>query len=503
MIPEIVQKAGQSFGEHACYVTPQGWELSYEQLDKFSDEAAAGLAAKGVTEGSVAGFFLPSTVDYVVAYVAMAKLGAVTGAANPRFGDTERQSVLETLQPDVVLGTGATLDGLNLGVDSQPRAVEVTVADHAGAILAGLRQTNEAPAALAPDPERAAAICFTSGSTGEPKGALYRNKQLEAILQLDTGGSWGGGAHNTAPTAFAHVGYMTKMPWILASGATTHLQEKWRAEATLELIHRYKMTAVTGVPPQIALMLRVPDLNRFDFSSVGAIVTGGGPASPALVAAARERFGCGYSIRYSSTESGGVGLGTALDGDLEETLHTVGSPRPGVQAEIRNAEGKRVADGDVGELWLTSPAVMDSYWNNPAETAETLVNGWLRTGDLAHVDDRGFYRLAGRVKEMFIRGGYNVYPMEVESVLCAHPLVADIALVPRPDEVMGEIGVAVVVPSDPANPPELADLCAFGANELAKFKLPERLRVVEALPLNASHKVDRRTLAAVEVAEVR
>jgi acyl-CoA synthetase (AMP-forming)/AMP-acid ligase II len=158
--------------------------------------------------------------------------------------------------------------------------------------------------------------------------------------------------------------------------------------------------------------------------------------------------------------------------------------------------GRELPLGETGELWLRSPAVMSEYWRNPDETARTIVDGWLRTGDLGAKDERGCYRLSGRVKEMFIRGGYNVYPLEVESVLCTHPKVAEIAIVTREDPVMGEIGVAVVVPRDPASPPTLDELRAHGERGLARFKLPEDIRILERMPLNASDKLDRRALRA-------
>jgi acyl-CoA synthetase (AMP-forming)/AMP-acid ligase II len=141
---------------------------------------------------------------------------------------------------------------------------------------------------------------------------------------------------------------------------------------------------------------------------------------------------------------------------------------------------------------------MDGYWRDPEATAATLVGGWLRTGDLGSVDERGNLRLAGRTKEMFIRGGYNVYPAEVEGVLADHPAVAEVALVPRPDEVMGELGVAVIVPSDPARPPTLDEVRAFLEPKLARYKLPEAIRVVTELPRTPMQKIDRRALAAVE-----
>ncbi|MDH3705525.1 MAG: AMP-binding protein, partial [Acidimicrobiia bacterium] len=182
--------------------------------------------------------------------------------------------------------------------------------------------------------------------------------------------------------------------------------------------------------------------------------------------------------------------------------HTIGRPRPGVDAEVRDADGHQVPDGEIGELWLCSPATMDGYWGDPDATAETLVDGWLRTGDLARIDERGLFRLAGRIKEMFIRGGYNVYPAEVEAVLGTHPAVAEVAVVPRPDAVMGEIGVAVVVPRAGHEPPTLDQLRAHGEAHLARYKLPEALHVVDRLPRNGTDKVDRRALGDIDAAAV-
>jgi acyl-CoA synthetase (AMP-forming)/AMP-acid ligase II len=345
-------------------------------------------------------------------------------------------------------------------------------------------------------------VCFTSGSSGTPKGVLFRERQIRAIADLDTGGGgWGTGTHSIAATQFAHVGGSTKMPWILASGGTVHLLHRWRARPVLELTERYRMASVNAGPAQLALMLREPDFDAFDLSSVRALVVGTGPSSPALVIEARERFHAGFSARYSSTESGGVGLATALDAPDEEALYTVGRPRAGVEAKVADDEGRELPVGEVGELWLRSPATMSEYVNDPDATALALVGGWLRTGDLGVKDDAGCYRIAGRMKEMFIRGGYNVYPVEVEHVLASHPKVHDVAIVPRPDPVMGEIGVAIVVPRQADDPPTLDELRTFGEAGLARYKLPERLRVVGELPLNATHKLDRRTLAERERAE--
>ncbi|MEM8706112.1 MAG: class I adenylate-forming enzyme family protein [Actinomycetota bacterium] len=497
MLTEIVRRAAVEFADTEAFVTEHGWSITYAELDRAADEAATGLFDRGIRPGSVVALATPSNVDYVVVYLAAARLGAVTAGLNPRFTGAELRSCISVLRADLVIASPDLAEAM--GPIESPIAV-VQPGDGPATVAARFRVADAAPVPPLPDdPDRPVCICFTSGSTGQPRGGWYANRQLQAIADLDTGGAWGGGGHGLSSVAMAHVGFMTKLPWMLATARTTHLLERWRARPILDLITRYEMPAVTGVAPQIALLLNLPDIDEHDFEHVKAIVVGGAASPPALVDEARRVFGAPYSIRYSSTESGGIGIGTALDADDDEALHSIGRPRPGVEADIRDEDGNPLPDGDVGELWLTSPAVMSGYWNDPEGTAETLVDGWLRTGDLATRDPDGIFRLCGRVKEMFIRGGYNVYPMEVEAVLLEHPNVAEIVLIPRPDDVMGEIGVAVVVPTEPDAPPTLDELRSHGETTLAHHKLPEAIRIVDELPRNASDKIDRRRLAADEV----
>ena len=495
MLAEALQRTAGDYGDRAAFVTPEGRSLSFEQLEQAARQVAAGLRERGLSEGSVVGLVLPSAIDYVAIYLGAARIGAVTAGINPLLTPTEANSCIDALRADLIVTDPQLAHLVDAGDAERVELIE-TGGDPAAA--GGSLRSEAAPRGQpshtpGPDDERPVCICFTSGSTGAPKAAWFANRQLRAVAEIDAGGAWGGG-HSISSTHFAHVAFMTKLPWMLACGQSTHLLERWSAGAALELTARHRMASVNGVAPQIALMVRHPLATDLDFSAVRAVVAGGAASPPELVRTARERFGAPYSIRYSSTESGGVGLATSLDADDDEACHSVGRPRPGVEAQIRDASGARLGPGETGELWLRSQAVMSGYWRDPSSSAEALVDGWLRTGDLATVEANGLYRLAGRTTEMFIRGGYNVYPMEVEGVLSGHPAVREVAVVGRPDPVMGEIGLAVVAPHDRALPPTLEELRAFGAGALARYKLPEALELVDALPRNSVGKIDRRHL---------
>jgi acyl-CoA synthetase (AMP-forming)/AMP-acid ligase II len=473
VLGELIREAATRFGDRPAYVGEDGSTFTYADLDRVSDEVAAGLAARGIGEGDVVALVLPTIPAYPVLYAAIAKLGAVMAGVNTRLSDAERGAVLAVAEPRLVIDGDDPLEGLR----------------DAGRIGPG--------DLVEDDPERPVAIVFTSGTTGTPKGALFCNRQLSAIAAIDVGDRWDGGGTSLAGTSLAHLGFVTKFAGNIRLGATTHMVTRWRADDALRFTAAHRLSSVAGIPTQVALMLRVPDFDAHDLSSVRAVVMGGGPATPALVREAGARFGAPVAVRYSCTEAA-IGVGTSFTDPPEDAEETVGRPLAGVELAVLDPDddARSLPPGEVGAVCLRSAAVMSGYWGDDTATKAAFTDdGFVRTGDLGWVDDRGRLHLAGRTKEMYVRGGYNVFPLEVEAVLSSHAQVAAVAVVPVADAVMGEKGVAVVVPVDTTDPPTLDDLRAFAAPHLATHKLPEAIRVVDELPLTAMEKLDRRRLA--------
>ena len=493
-LAHAVRKAARDHGTATALVAGRGpLSLSFQQLNAASEAMAARLAVRGVGQGQVAALLLPASLDYVVAYCALAKVGAVTAGVGAHYSPAERQAMLGKARPDVVIGTEELLTGRLPDAQIIPvRQAEDRREFAAGLPMLGRERVRTVPSARShTDPET---IVFTSGTSGLPKGALFEAKQIAAIAEMDN-------RAQTAPmpllvaTGLNHVGFMTKLAGHLLAGNRLHIMARWQATPALGLICDEGVPVIGGVAAQVALLLRVPGLAGYRTEGIKALVIGGGPSPAELVRRARESFGAAYSIRYSSTESGGLGTLTALDAPDEELFNTVGRPREGTEISTRDEDGKEVPAGETGEVWIRSASVMSEYWHDAAATREALTpDGWLRTGDLGLLDDTGCLRLAGRRDDMFVRGGYNVYPQEVEAVLQEHAAVSQIAVVPKADAVMGQVGVAFVVPRDPAAPPTVEELRLFAGSRLAKHKLPEEVRVVPSLPLTAGQKVDRSAL---------
>jgi acyl-CoA synthetase (AMP-forming)/AMP-acid ligase II len=455
--------------------------LTFGAWDRAADGLAATLAESGVGRGDVVCLMLPSSSDYAVCYQAVMRLGAITSGINPRLGPSEVASIIARTGPKLTV---------------LPSDREAPFG--AGRLLA----RDELDEACRADPIRprppidgseAVAIVWTSGTTGEPKGAVFGHSNLEACA-VGAGDLSHPGDRRLSPLPFAHVGFMTKAWDELVNIITTIIvPSPWKAGDALRLIEEEAVTVAQGVPTQWSLMLAHPRFDATDVSSLRVAGTGASTVPPELVREMRRRLGCPVVVAYTSTEAAITTRSRVGDAD-EVVSETVGRASEGVEVDVVDADGRPVAEADVGRVRCRSAAVMRGYWGDPARTAEVLdTDNWLITGDLGRFDDAGNLVLVGRKSEMYIRGGYNVYPAEVEGVLGEHPRVDKVAVVGLPDPVLGQIGAAYVVAA-PGAAPTRDDLRDWCRGRLADYKAPDRLELLTELPLTSMLKVDKQAL---------
>ncbi len=455
-----------------------GVETTYADLDERSERLAAGLLAAGLQRGDRVATLTGVCPEHVVVLYACAKAGLTLLPLNWRLAGPELAYQLGDAEPAVLLASAEHLDAA--------RELHATVA--------GLEELAGDVSTL-PDVEDGDGLLliYTSGTTGRPKGALLSHANcFWTNLSFDRVAGVADDDVVLQVLPQFHVGGWNVHP-LLAwwKGARVVLEPAFDAARALALIEEKRVTTMMGVPANYLFMAQQSAFEAADLSSLRRAVVGGAPMPEALLETWHER-GVEIVQGYGLTEAAPNVLCLPPE-DASRKRGCAGKPYPHVDVALRDpASGVHVEGPGEGELVVRGPNVFAGYWRNPEATAAVFADGWLLTGDLAERDEEGYYRIAGRLKELVISGGENVYPSEIENVLHEHPAVAEAAVVGVPDERWGEACVAFVVLSGTAGEEELLGFCR---ERLARFKVPREVRFLDALPRNAMNKVLKSELA--------
>lgn len=484
----------------------KGRRMSYAQYDRDSDRAAAGMLERGVGKGDRVGIYLSSCPEFLVAYMAAAKIGAVAVPVSWRLTPSEVKFVLEDAGISFLITSGG-FSGMNFietlqAVRDEGVRVDQTVFIGNERLLEG--STTWEDLLLDPGAELARAkenvsqddpvlFLYTSGTTGVPKAAVLTHRNLVAYAEgmvkasgLETGDAI------LLNVPLNHVGgaVMAVMS-ALAKGNKLVVMDAFVPEETLQVIERERIAVMGQVPAQYALELLSPNVGSYNLGSIKIAIVSGQACPPELIAQIREKMGVLPRNAYGLTEVSGAITFTHPDHGLDKLKSTVGRPIEGIDIAILDDDGNVLPSGRVGEIAVRGEPVMKGYWRRDAENEAVFDrNGYLHTGDMGSIDRDGFLVMSGRKKEMYIRGGENVYPPEVEDVMAKHPDVLFCAVVGRPDTVMGEVGRAYVV-LRPGARADAEALRAFAGRHLAAYKVPVDIVFRDQLPLTPIGKVKK------------
>jgi fatty-acyl-CoA synthase len=475
---------------------------TYAELLVDAERAALALAARFEPSERVA-VAAPSIPESLVLTYAAALAGLVLVPVNPALRDRELRHILGQSGASGVFivpeHRGHDLAGAIARLRRDlPALREVVFFDEWESFCSDAASSSTAaPSANAPTttvaPDSVAQLVYTSGTTGSPKGALLTHRGMTNAARFGAmrfGMRPGDVYVHTMP--LFHVGGQVVSFQLCQLSATAVLVPAFEPGLVLELIETERATLTCGVPTMLLALVEHPDFSVRDLSSLRAVSGGGAVVPAALVRHIEASLGVQFAVVFGQTEASGFISQTHLDDDAEDKAATLGRPLPGVGARVVDPHtGAAVARGQVGELEVRGPNVMAGYHERPEDSAAaTRPGGWLRTGDLVTMDDRGYLRMTGRLKEMIVSGGENIFPVEIENALVEHPEVAQAAVVGVPDERWGEAAVAVVVPVvDTA--PDPASLEAYLRERMAGFKVPRRWVLVDDLPRTASGKVQK------------
>lgn len=475
--------------------------LTYAELNARTNQLAAVLLGQGVKPGDRVAIMMMNSAEFFESYFAIAKIGGVVVPLNWRLVADELEFILKDSGAETLLfGT----EFLELATDLHARGKKTDLRrwlhSAEGASETHFAQDYEAlrDAAPATEPEVTSGdddllyIMYTSGTTGLPKGVMHSHSTtfwalLTIAASVDT---HDGDRYLTALPMF-HVGALTPVTLNVYQGGTSIVMREFDPKRAWELMEEEKLSSGLLVPAMLNFMIQVPEVESYGHSQLRWIQTGAAPVPVSLI----QRYAdMGIEIQqlYGLTES----CGPACCISAEHALTKIGSTGLGFfHTEVRlvDEKGKDCAPGDQGEVWVRGNHNMLGYWNRPDATKETITkDGWLRTGDVAIVDEDGFFYIQDRIKDMIISGGENVYPAEVENVILTHPQVAEVAVIGQPSERWGESPFAIVVPKSPDLTE--AEVMKHCDGKLARFKLPTGAAFIEVIPRNANGKVLKRVL---------
>jgi fatty-acyl-CoA synthase len=480
--------------------------MSYKELWEKSLSLAASLHELGIKKGDRMAVCLPNWNEFVVIYMAAAHLGAILVPFNTRYRQDEVEYILANSEAKIAFFT-EEFSGINHynqfalainKVDNLKTLISVRCAD--GLLSYELLLERSEPASFSPvniDPVNDVfAILYTSGSTGAPKGAMLTHSNVvnTAIITAEEMKCTSDDVFLVAVPVFHVFGLVPSILSTIASGARMVLMEQYKQKAALELIEAERVTVKHGVPTMFILELNFKEFSNYDLSSLRTGIIAAAPCPVEIVKRIRKEMGCDIVVCYGLSETSPTLTMTGFDDEDTVRAETVGKPLPGAEVIIVNEKREEVEIGKIGEIACRSFGVMKGYYNMPDKTAEVLdENGWFYTGDLGTLDKQGNLRIVGRKKEMIIRGGYNIYPREVEEILYTHPDVMEVAIVGLPDTVLGEISCACVKLKPNASV-QSQTLIEFVKGHVADYKVPDKLLIMDDFPMTASGKIRKVSL---------
>lgn len=472
--------------------------LSYGELDALVTALAANLVNYGIQPGDRIALLFPNCPQFVIAYYAINRAGAIANPLNCLLGPAEVVTILRDSGARLLLAHEA-LAPLAQAAQAQLPGLEQVILSGTPAEAPSpgfegwLRPPPNAVALPESRPEDIAVLVYTSGTTGVPKGAMltHRNLLANALACRDTIQVGPEDCFATVLPLFHSFGATVCMILPILLGACSLHIPRFQAAALLDILRTSGATVFPAVPSMLALLLKVKDRSEDRLPALRLAVSGGAPLPLGVLQGFEARFGVPLLEGYGPTEASPVVSVNPLVGTRKPG--SVGPPLPGVEVAIRAEDGSWLTTGEVGEICVRGPNVMAGYWQQPAATAEVIQQGWLLTGDMGQLDEEGYLYILGRQKDMIIVGGMNVYPREIEDVALTHPAVAEAAAVGAPHELKGEEPWLFVVLREGSTATEqvLLDHCRA---YLAAFKCPSAVHFLSELPRSATGKVQKSAL---------